>query len=277
VGVVLGLLAAVCYGVSDFAAGVGGRRASSEAVAILSQPIGLLSALVAVVVMSPDAPTSSALLWGAASGVGSGVGTLALYRGLTVGRMSVVAPLSAVLAAALPAVVGIATGDSLSPLRFSGLILALPGIALVSRQVSGPEVATHSGVAEGLLAGLGFAVLFIALARAGTSNGAWPLVPAQGLAVVTVIIAGLALGSPGGTWGRAWAPAVVTGVLGGGANIAYLASTGAGQLSVVAVLTSLYPAVTILLARGLLHEHWGRAQVVGLCLSAVAVGLISVG
>jgi drug/metabolite transporter (DMT)-like permease len=276
-GILLGLLAALCYGVSDFAAGVGGRRASSEAVAILSQPISLIGAIVAVLVVRADSPTLPTHAWGASAGIGSGLGTLALYRGLTVGRMSVVAPVSAVLAAALPAIVGIATGDSLSPLRLSGLVLALPGIALVSRQASGQQVTAHSGIAEGLLAGVGFAGLFIALARAGTSSGAWPLVPAQAIAVVTVLIAGFGLGSPGGTWKPAWWPAVITGVLGGGANLAYLASTGAGQLSVVAVLTSLYPAVTIVLARGLLHEHWARVQVVGLSLSAVAVGLISVG
>jgi uncharacterized membrane protein len=276
-GIVLGLLAALCYGVSDFAAGMGGRRASAEAVAILSQPISLVGALVAVAVVRGDGPTASVLAWGAISGVGSGVGTLALYRGLTVGRMSVVAPLSAVLAAALPAVVGIATGDNLSPLRLTGLVLALPGIALVARQVSQPEVTARSGVAEGLLAGAGFALLFIALARAGTASGAWPLVPGQAVAVVTVLVVGFGLGNPGGTWRAAWWPAVLTGVLAGGANIAYLASTGAAQLSVVAVLTSLYPAVTILLARGLLHEHWARAQVVGLSLSVLAVGLISIG
>ncbi len=276
-GIVLGLLAALCYGTSDFAAGVGGRRASSEAVAILSQPIGLLAAVVAVLVLDSNSPTASVLVWGAISGLGSGVGTLALYRGLTVGRMSVVAPLSAVLAAALPAIVGIATGDVLSPLRLLGLVLAFPGIALVSRQVQQGRESGPSGVAEGLLAGAGFALLFIALDRAGTDSGAWPLVPAQAVAVLSVLALGLALGKPAGTWSAAWVPALITGVLGGAANLLFLASTGEGELSVVAVLTSLYPAVTIVLARGFLHEHWSRTQAVGLVLSAVAVTLISVG
>ena len=276
-GVVLGLLAAVCYGVSDFAAGVGGRRADPDAVAIMSQPIGLLAAIVAVVAFEAHAPSTGTLLWGALAGSGSGIGTLALYRGLTVGRMSVVAPLSAVLAAALPAIVGISTGDSLSPLRFCGLALALPAIVLVSRQVGQRDESVRSGIPEGLVAGACFALLFIGLARAGTDAGAWPLVPAQALAVLTVVGAGLSFGNPHGSWRGAWLPAVITGVLGGSANLAFLASTGAGELSVVAVLTSLYPAFTILLARILLHEHWGRLQVVGLCLSGVAVTLISVG
>lgn len=274
-GVVLGLLAALCYGASDFAAGAGGRRASSEAVAIMSQPFGLAAAIVAVVLLDAHSPATSALIWGAVAGLGSGVGTLALYRGLTVGRMSVVAPLSAVLTAALPAVVGIATGDTLSPLRVAGLGLALPAIALVSRQASDVGVRA-SGITEGLVAGAGFAVLFIGLARAGTHSGAWPLVPGQAMAVATVVTIGLLSGSTGGTWRAAWWPAVLTGVGGGTANLFYLAATGYGQLSVVAVVTALYPVVTIVLARTLLDERWTRVQTVGLMLAALAIGLISV-
>ncbi len=241
----------------------------------MSQPFGLAAAIVAVLVLDSDSPTASALAWGALAGVGSGVGTLALYRGLTVGRMSVVAPLSAVLTAALPAVVGVATGDSLSPLRVAGLLLAFPAIALVSRQASGSATARESGVWEGLVAGAGFAVLFIALARAGTSSGAWPLVPAQAVAVAAVVVMGLTLGNPRGTWRAAWWMAVLTGIGGGCANLLYLAATGVGQLSVVAVVTALYPAVTIVLARALLDERWARLQALGLGLCGVAVVMIS--
>lgn len=276
-GVVLGLLAAVCYGASDFAAGAGGRKASSEAVAIISQPFGLVAAVAAVVFLDAHSPSTSALAWGAVAGLGSGVGTLALYRGLTVGRMSVVAPLSAVLTAALPAVVGIATGDSLSPLRVAGLALAFPAIALVSRQAGDAGgAARESGIWEGLVAGAGFALLFIGLARAGTHSGAWPLVPCQAVAVAVVVVVGLALGSPAGTWRAAWWPAVLTGIGSGSANLLYLAATGYGQLSVVAVVTALYPAVTIVLARALLDERWARVQAVGLVLATLAVGLISI-
>lgn len=274
-GIILGLLAALCYGASDFAGGLGGRRSSSEAVAIVSQPIALLAAVLAVVVVGGDHPGLATLGWGALSGLGSGVGTIALYRGLTVGRMGVVAPVSAVLAAALPAVVGLSTGDSLSALRLSGLVLALPGIALVSRQPSSERQPGRTGVAEAVVAGLAFALLFIGLARSGTASGAWPLIAGQSVAVVTVLVLGLGLGSSRGTWRAAAAPGLVTGILGGLATLLYLAATGRGDLSVVAVLTSLYPAVTILLARLLLREQWARIQVAGLGLSAVAVCLIS--
>lgn len=277
-GVLLGLLSAVAYGASDFAGGIGGRRSRPEAVAMLAQPIAFLSAVIAVLVVG-GSPSSSALLWGALSGVGSGVGTVSLYRGLAVGRMSVVAPLSAVLSAAAPAIVGLSTGDRLSVVRAIGLVLALPAIVLVSRETGGPEGGRSAGIPEALVAGAGFAVFFIGLSMAGTDSGAWPLVPGQGVAVVCVVALGLALGVRRRTvaWSAAWRPAIVTGLLGGAAGLLYLAANSGGELSVVAVLASLYPAVTVLLARLLLHEHWQRTQKAGLVLAAFAVALVGAG
>src|SRR3954454_14031592 len=158
--VLLALTAAFAYGASDFWAGVAGRRTDPTVIALLAVPGELVAAAVALAVTRPDAPDVGALGWGTLAGIGSAVGTLALYRGLTVGRMSVVAPLSAVLTAALPAVVGISLGDSLSPVRIAGLALALPAIALVSRQTADPAGGRGLGVIEGLVAGAGFASLF---------------------------------------------------------------------------------------------------------------------
>ena len=115
-GVLLALLAALCYGSSDFTAGAGGRRSDPSAVTVIAQPFGLLAAAVAVIALAARSPTPHALWWGALSGVGSGVGTVSLYRGLAVARMSVVAPLSAVLSAALPALAGLLLGEHLKRL-----------------------------------------------------------------------------------------------------------------------------------------------------------------
>jgi drug/metabolite transporter (DMT)-like permease len=208
--------------------------------------------------------------------VGSGIGTISLYQGLVVGRMGVVAPISAVLSAALPAVVGLATGERLSALAAVGLGVAVPAVALVSRQPRSGE-GRGSGAWFGVLAGCGFALLFIALDRAGTRAGAWPLLPGQAVAFLVILPLALRLLDPAAQWRRAAGPGVVSGVLGGTANLLFLAATGAGQLAVVAVLTALYPAVTIVLARGLLGERWTRAQAVGLLAAGVAVGLISAG
>jgi uncharacterized membrane protein len=274
--VVLGLLAALAYGSSDFVAGVGGRRSSAGRVTLIAQPFGLVAAAVALALFHGAGPSPSALLWGALSGVGSGIGTISLYQGLAVGRMGVVAPLSAVLTAALPAVVGLATGERLSAVASVGLGLAVPAVALVARQPHRDE-GPGSGARFGVLAGCGFALLFIALDRAGTQAGAWPLLPGQAVAVVVVLPVALRILDPAARWRRAAAPGVVAGGLGGAANLLFLAATGAGELAVVAVLTALYPAVTILLARGVLGERWTRSQAAGLIAAGIAVGLISAG
>lgn len=278
-GVVLALLSALCYGSSDFTAGVGGRRSDPAAVTVIAQPFGLVAAAVAVIALSARSPAPHALWWGALSGVGSGVGTVSLYRGLAVARMSVVAPLSAVLSAALPAVAGLLLGNHLAPLAWAGVVIALPAVMLVSLQPSEGRGSRRAGIVTGMVAGGGFALLFIALDRAGTSAGAWPLLPGQAVAALMVLAwAAPARNRPARkTWSQAWRLAVAAGVLGGIANLLYLAATGAGQLAVVAVVTALYPAVTVLLARLTLHERWSRLQIIGLIVSAAAVAAISIG
>lgn len=278
-GVLLGMIAAVCYGTSDFIAGVGGRRGQPSAVTLIAQPFGLLAAVIALLALSAHSPSTAALWWGALSGVGSGAGTIALYRGLATAQMSIVAPLSAVLAAALPALAGLLLGERLSIVAWVGIGVALPAVLLVSLHPGTGHGSRRAGIGYGLCAGVGFAVLFIALARAGTHAGAWPLIPGQVVAVVIVI--GVGMGSalrPGpADWATSWRHGVVAGVLAGLANLVYLAATGQGQLAIVAVLTALYPVITVLLARIFERERWGRLQAAGLVIAALAVALISIG
>jgi drug/metabolite transporter (DMT)-like permease len=279
-GIVLALLSALCFGSSDFAAGVGGRRSDPSAVTAIAQPFGLIAAAVAVMALSARSPTAHALWWGALSGIGSGVGTISLYRGLAVARMSVVAPLSAVLSAALPALAGLLLGEHLAALAWAGIAIALPAVALVSLRPGDGQGSRRAGIVTGVVAGAGFALLFIALDRAGTSAGAWPLVPGQAVAAV-MVLAWAAVPARNRPTRKAWSKAsqigVAAGVLSGIANLLYLAATGAGQLAVVAVVTALYPAVTVLLARLTLHERWSRLQIIGLAAAAVAVAAISIG
>jgi drug/metabolite transporter (DMT)-like permease len=277
--VLLGLLAALCYGSSDFAAGAGGRRGSPAAVTAITQPFSLAAAGLAVVALPPRAATAGILLWGALSGVGSGVGTVALYRGLAVARMSVVAPVSAVVSAALPALTGFLTGEHLRPLAWIGIMIAIPAVALTSAQHTSDTGSRRAGIAAGLVAGSGFALMFIALDRAGTSAGAWPLVAGQ--AVATVIVMAWLIPARNrprrGAWSVSWWPGTLAGVLAGIANLLYLAATGVGPLAVIAVVTALYPAATVLLARLGLHERWSSVQAAGLLISIAAVTAISLG
>lgn len=243
--------------------------------------MGLVAAGIGVLVFPGSGPTVSSLVWGGISGIGSGVGTLALYRGLNVGRMSVVASSSAVLSAVIPALVGLALGDHLAPLAWIGVGVAIPAIALVSWQqrpqdgsASGPA---YGGVGYGIAAGAGFALLFIALHRAGTSAGAWPLVPGQAVSLLLITAAVATAQRPAGFWRSAGLITAIAGLLSAAANLLFLAATGHGQLAVVAVITSLYPSVTVLLARIVLAERWTGTQLVGLLAAAGAVILVGIG
>lgn len=280
--VFLGLLTALAYGSSDFAAGLGGRMVGGARVSLGVQLLAMAAALIGLLWFPVQAVTMSAIGWGAMAGVGSAVGTLSLYRGLAVGQMSVVAPISGVISAALPVAVGLLGGDQLSASASAGLLIALPAIVLVSlqNQATASSLPTRAtGIWEGALSGIGFGLLFTSIDHAGTQSGTWPLV--IGLALASLIVWPLARRSawPDDTASqrRAWRAILISGGLAGLANLLFLAATRTGQLSIVAILTALYPAVTILLARLILGEQWNGKQKLGLAAAAVAVFLIARG
>jgi drug/metabolite transporter (DMT)-like permease len=277
--IALALTAALAYGISDFAAGMASRRIAVGPVTAAVIAITLLTALVSLVFFPGDGPNSHVLAWGAASGLGTAVGTLSLYRGLSVGRMSVVATLSAVLAAVVPAIVGVALGDHLSPLATAGIVISVPAIALMSWQPDADaRKSGRAGLIYGGLAGLGFALLFIALNQAGDGSGAWPVVPGQLVALVLVApFAWRGRGTVGVLDRTTVLLTIGAGVLSGAANLLFLAATGHGQLAIIAVLTSLYPAVTVLLARVFLAERSTRIQIVGLVMAFMGIVMVSVG
>jgi drug/metabolite transporter (DMT)-like permease len=277
VAVLLALVSAFAYGLSDFVGGLVSRRASVWSVAVVLQS----SSAVATALICPfvDGAVSEAdLAWGTLSGVGSGLGVCFLFRGFTRGRMAVVAPLSAVGAAVLPFVVGLAVGERPSTLDLIGIAVALPGIWLVSSGEAPPgsgRVAVSSGVGDGLLAGVGFGVMFVALAQVGDAAGLWPVALGQLVSALTAAGLAVVLRASWRPGGRTLWPAAAAGPLGALAVVAYTLSSREGLLSVSAVLSSLYPAATILLAATVLHERVRRPQVLGLVLCGVTVSLLA--
>lgn len=297
--ILLALGAALAYGASDFLGGRASTRAHFAVVSTVGAGTALLIALVAAPLVGGTL-SGTPLLWGTVSGVGSGMGTMFLYRGLARARVAVVAPTSGVLAAALPATVAIALGERPAPLAVVGLVLALPAVWLISGGGShGPDESPAdgssgsdgsplapgqnrpSGVVDGVLAGFGFGLLFLALDRAGDSAGLWPLTAGQAIAFALVGIVALrtlnSVPQPRAGVGPWWHFAVATGVLGSAATLLFYASTTSGLLTIAAVLTSLYPAGTILLARLVLNERISPKQGLGLALAGVAVVLITLG
>ncbi|CAN5382720.1 DMT family transporter [soil metagenome] len=276
--VVLSLCAAVAYGLSDFVGGVVSRRVSPWTIAFAAQFGGAVAVLVLSAV-TDGSPRASDAGWAVLAGLGNGVGTAFLYRGLAGGRMGVVAPISGVGAALVPLLVGLLTGERPGPLAWAGIVAALPAIWLVAREPT-PDPALRAGstagLIDGVIAGLGFGVLFAALGQIPESSGFLPLALNQIVCTTVVAILATVMGQAFWPRQRAAYLGVVSGLLGAAATVLFLAATQTGLLTIAAVITSLYPAVTVLLAAALLRERIHRDQGVGLLLCAIAVGLITV-
>ena len=278
VAALLGLLVAVTYGAADFFGGVSAKRTPTTLVVVASQVLGL-PVLAVVLVLTSGTPTARVLGLGAAAGAAGGVALIALYRGLAIARMSVVAPITAVGAAVVPLAVGLARGERPSPVALAGVVAALAAVVLISR-TPGPadEVDGPSGIVLAVVAGIGFGAVFVLLADTGPDAGFWPLLTGR-LTSIVLLSTGAILGR------RSLRPArladlstvAVAGVFDISANALYLLAARSGLLSLVAVLASLYPASTVVLARFVLHERLHRAQVVGLSLAAAGVVLIAAG
>jgi drug/metabolite transporter (DMT)-like permease len=275
VSILLSLLAAAAYGLGDFSGGVFSKRASAWSVALMAQIGGGLVALVLALVVA-GSPTSTDLAWAVLAGVGNGFGTAFLYRGLATGRMGVVSPVSGVGAVIVPVVVGLAAGERPAVLVWVGILLAFPAIWLVSRMPGGGPL-VGPGLVDGILAGLGFGTLFAALAQVPEGAGLLPLALNQLVAGVVIVAVAVVLG-------QQWVPSdpwavggVISGLLGVLATGLFLVATHHGYLTVSAVITSLYPAFTVLLAVAFLREHVHRAQAIGLALCGCSVVLVAAG
>lgn len=279
--VLLGLLASVSWGVADFFGGLASRRVRATLAVVLSQAVGLVALLLLLPLFVSERISAEAVGWGAASGAAGGLGLLFLYRGLGRGVMSVVAPVSAVVGASLPVLVDLISGKEVGAVTLSGLLVALAALALVSSnqegRAPGPRDWVGGGLLDGLLAGIGFGTFFVLFARTGDASAYWPLVFLRVASVTMLTAIALAARSFHRTDRRASLLLIVAGILDVTANLSYLAGTRSGLTSVVAVLASLYPAVTVLMARAVLQERLHRLQVAGLVGAGVGIALIALG
>lgn len=274
----LALASALAYGVSDVLGGLAARRMSPVLVALLGQLSGLLAVGIAAVLITPQPPAPAGVVWGAASGVGTGVAMVFLFRGMARGAMSVVVPVSAVGGVALPVLVGVALlGERPSFITWSGVVVVVPALWLVSRgRATGPP--TGPALRDGLLSGVGIAVQYLGLAQAGPAAGLWPVAAGRVTAVAAVAaLAATALGSARRSPRRPALLAAAAGVLAGAALTAYLLATHTGYVTVAVVLSSLYPLVPVLVGLLLLGERLRRTQGIGLAAALAAATLVAAG
>jgi drug/metabolite transporter (DMT)-like permease len=256
------------------------RRSPLAAVVLVSQATGLV-ALVVVVGVRGVGPPPVADVWPAALAGAAGAAALgAFYHGLAIGQMSIVAPISAT-GAAIPVAVGVAGGDRPSGLQAAGVALAVAGVVLASRQPAeddgGAPARARRSVAAALLAAVGFGTFFAGMARAADADVYWALLTGRAAAVGVTALAVAAVRPPFAV-PRARLPGLAAiGALDVSANALYAYGSTRGLLSIVAVLGSLYPVVTVLLARAVLHERVRPIQDAGVLAALLGVALIAGG
>jgi drug/metabolite transporter (DMT)-like permease len=274
--IALALGASLAWGLGDYLGGLKSRSLHVLTVLAISQAAGLAAVLVWLAVAGDAFPGGPAAAWAVAAGVGGCFGLGALYRGMAVGAMGIVAPVSAV-SAAIPFTVGVASGERPGALQVLGILLALAGVAMASREPADRGGGRAAGVGLALVAALGFGLYFVFLDRAAEASVPWAVATARGtsslLAVVAAIVVGASL-RPGWTH----LPVLVAvGLCDVGANVLFGLASTRGLLSVVSVLAALYPVVTVGLAALLLHERIAPAQRVGVAGALTGAALITAG
>jgi len=275
---ILAAFAALSYGVADFCGGFAAARSRLLPVLFLSQILGLLVALAAAALLGHGLPAPKDLMWGFVAGITGSIGLFMLYGGIAKSVVAIVSPASAVVGAIIPVLFALVLGERPPTTAFIGSAICLPAILLLSwegksGQHGRPAVKTALGF--GLLAGLGFGCFFIALSRVSPGAGIWPLVAARVASLIAFAVALRVARQPFRVEPAGRAPALAAGAADMGANIMFMLACQSGLLSLVAIVASLFPAPTVILARIVLHQRIPPVRLAGLALALTGIGLIS--
>jgi drug/metabolite transporter (DMT)-like permease len=272
--VIFGLCASLCWGSGDFNGGLASRRANVSSVVIATYAVGLALLVMLALIWREPLPAPVDVVWGGLAGIAGVIGLLTFYSALATGQMGIAAPISAVLTAGLPVLFSALTAGAPSVIQVAGFVLALLAIGLISRpeRASGPP----KGVVLAVLAGCCFGCFFILISRVSPGSTYWPLAVARFTSVLSLLIYMRLRGQlqilPGMKVGRL---VVLAGVLDAIGNAFFVLAAHSGRLDVAAILSSFYPAITVLLAALVLRERLTRVQGVGVVLVLLAVPLIS--
>lgn len=283
----LALVSALVYGTADYIGGHASRRLHSAVVTFVGQLAGIsILGICLIALGDPVAPLRD-WWWGLGAGIVGGIGLVSFYRALADGVIAVVAPITAITSAVVPALIGLLSGDDLSLTAWIGVAVALVAVALVSGAGAGESGSSvgerrrtpRHAIVLALVGGLGFGLIYVALAHTSRQAGLWPVFAMRVASIPLVaVIAGRRLRTErhhlvGGTL----ALVLVGGALDNGANAVYLLATRHGVLAAVGVIAALYPMSTVCLAFFRDHERLAPAQVAGLVVAAAALTLVSLG
>ena len=275
-GPLLALAASLSWGLGDFLAGLRARRLPVLTVLVVSQAAGVTTIALVVAVRGEGPPSAEHLGYAALAGAAGAVGLAALYRGLAVGSMSVVAPISAT-AAVVPVVFGVLTGERPSPAQGIGIALAVVGVVLASRSrgLDGRGRAVAEGAGLALVAALAFGLLLVALGEASEGDALWATLGMRAASFSLVVVTAFVLRPSFALAERDLSALVLIGILDTAGNALFALATTESLLSLVAVLGQLYPVVTVLLARILLGERLSPVQGTGVVGAFAGVALIT--
>lgn len=275
IALLLALGSSLAYGCADFLGGLGARRAHVLRTVMIAAPASLVVELLLWPFLGASF-SAGALGWGAASGVASAAAFALLYRTLAIGPMSVLSPVTALVSAVLPVGVGLVQGECLGVAGMVGLPLALAAVVLVSAgHGSGAVRPSRRALLLALGAGAAIALQLVFLHQAPSDSGVAPLIIGRAVSSAVTLGAAALMMRRLGSERPARAVSAAAGVLDSVANLLFLLAARSGDLAVVAVVTALYPAGTVLLARGVLAERIHRGRLIGLCTAAAAVGLLA--
>jgi drug/metabolite transporter (DMT)-like permease len=274
--IALGLAASLSWGVADFLGGIQSRRMPVVAVVLGSQLAGLVLVAAIVAIRGEPLPGGDFLVYASLSSVGGIIGLTAFYKALSIGAMGVVAPLSST-AAVIPLVVGLATGDRPSALQGVGVAVALVGVLLASREAGEHGGSVSKGAGFALISAVGFGCFFLAIDKASDSDVLWAVCVNRTVSVGLLGLALLATRPALGLRPADMRTLAIVGLLDILANGFFAVAATKGLVSVVAVLASLYPVITVVLARVVLKERLRAVQRVGAALALMGVALISAG
>lgn len=273
-GAFLALISAVAWGVADFLGGIGSRRVGASAVLVVGYPAGAII-LTIFVFLLPGRLSTAALLWGLAAGFVGTLSIVTLYMALSRGPMGLVSPLTAVMSGAVPVTVGLLRGERLTPYAVLGIAMAAVAVTLVGRQRGEHLRIQASTLGLALASGACIGLYLSALGTAPADSGIWAATIGRwtSFGLVAVVVFGVARNFPRGRF--PWLLAIGCGFLDASANGIFQLAAQHGRLSIVAVLGSLYPAATAVLARVLLQERLGRVQLAGVLLALGAAALLA--
>jgi len=278
VAITLALLTAALFGTGDFLGGLAGKRMSVLRVLAISHTIGLVLITIGAVVIADEFLLRD-LAWGALAGIAGFIGLALLYRGLARGPMGVVAPLTAITSAAVPAGWGLLIDDeSLAGTAWIGVVVALLAIGLASASPIEQSSVSLAAIVEALLAGVGFGLMFVGLDQTVEASAPWPVVGGRLMTVsaMAVFFFIVKRESPLPSVRADIRLPAIAGLVDTFSNALFLYATHAGDLAIVAVLSSLYPIATVILARLVLGERLTRLQQSGFVAAMVATTLIAI-